>query len=190
LSGFRLSIVPFEKEVWTLAAFQAAGSKKLEEALRNLEEARIGGSRFDEIRDFIVRTQGYQTVRNVSNNVKQTNEQREKLQRFLQGKSMKIKVESEKIVKAVKKLEGIEMVLENAEDASEALNLILRRTDLLKVEDLAKLIEVKVSSFQEYKTSAVDYTMVFLLEFSFRPDMSAESKVAVIKALQEFFTKI
>ena len=103
---------------------------------------------------------------------------------------MKIKVESEKIVKAVKKLEGVEMVLENAEDAKEALSLILRRTDLLKVEDLAKLIEVKVSSFQEYKTSAVDYTMVFLLEFSFRPDMSAESKVAVIKALQEFFTKI
>ena len=58
------------------------------------------------------------------------------------------------------------------------------------MEDLAKLIEVKVSSFQEYKTSAVDYTMVFLLEFSFGPEVSAESKVAVIKALQEFFNKI
>jgi hypothetical protein len=103
---------------------------------------------------------------------------------------MKIKVESEKIVKAVKKLEGVEMVLENAEDAEEALNLILRRTDLLKVEDLGKLKEVKVSSYQEYKTSAVDYTMVFLLEFSFGPEVSAESKVAVIKALQEFFNKI
>jgi len=34
---------------------------------------------------------------------------------------MKVKVESEKIVKAVRKLEGIEMVLENAEDAKEAL---------------------------------------------------------------------
>jgi len=40
----------------------------------------------------------------------------------VRGKGMKIKVESEKIVKAVKKLEGIEMVLENAEDAKEALN--------------------------------------------------------------------
>jgi len=103
---------------------------------------------------------------------------------------MKIKVESEKIVKAVKKLEGIEMVLENAEDAREALNLILRRTDLLKGEDLGKLKEVKVSSYQEYRTSAVDYTMLFLLEFSFGPDVSSESKVAVIKALQEFFNKI
>ena len=103
---------------------------------------------------------------------------------------MKIKVESEKIVKAVKKLEGIEMVLENAEDAKEALNLILRRTGLLKPNDLGKLREVTVSSYQEYRTSAVDYTMVFLLEFSFDPDVSAELKVAFIKALQEFFNKV
>jgi hypothetical protein len=102
---------------------------------------------------------------------------------------MKIKVESAKIVKAVKKLEGIEMVLENAEDAKEALNLLLRRSDLLNLGDLGKLKEVKVSSFQEYKTSAVDYTIVFLLEFLFVPDAPAESKVAVIKALQEFFNK-
>jgi hypothetical protein len=103
---------------------------------------------------------------------------------------MKIKVESEKIVKAVKKLEGVEMVLENAEDAKEALNLILRRTDIWKSGDLGSLKDVKVSSFQEYKTSAVDYTMLFLLDFSFVPEASAESRVAVIKALQEFFNKI
>jgi hypothetical protein len=103
---------------------------------------------------------------------------------------MKIKVGSEKIVKAVKKLEGVEMVLENAEDAKVALSLILRRTDLLKEGDLGKLRDVKVSSFQEYKTSAVDYTMVFLLDFSFVPEASAESKVAVIRTLQDFFNKI
>ena len=103
---------------------------------------------------------------------------------------MKIKVGSEKIVKAVKKLEGVEMVLENAEDAKEALGLILRRTDLLKEGDLGKLRDVKVSSFQEYRTSAVDYTMVFLLDFSFVPEASAESKVAVIRTLQDFFNKI
>lgn len=103
---------------------------------------------------------------------------------------MKIKVESQKIVKAVRKLEGVEMVLENAEDAKEALNLILRRTDLLKGDDLGKLKDVKVSSYQEYKTSAVDYTTVFLLEFFFVSDASPESRVAVVKSLQEFFHKI
>ncbi|MGE5842080.1 MAG: hypothetical protein ACM335_07370 [Deltaproteobacteria bacterium] len=103
---------------------------------------------------------------------------------------MKIKVENAKIVKAVKKLEGIEMVLENADDAKEALNLVLRRADLLNVGDLSKLKEVKVSSFQEYRTSAVDYTMVFLLEFFFVPDTSVESKIIVIRAIQDFFNKI
>lgn len=103
---------------------------------------------------------------------------------------MKIKVESEKIVKAVKKLEGVEMVLENAEDAKEALNLILRRTDLLRGWEISKLKDVQVSSFQEYKTSAVDYTLVFLLDFSFAPETTAESKIGVIKALQEFFNKV
>ena len=95
---------------------------------------------------------------------------------------MKIKVESEKIVKAVRKLEGVEMVLENAEDAKEALSLILRRADLLNVGDLAKLKEVKVSSFQEYKTSAVDYAVVFLLEFFFVPDIYNKDE-AVLKEL-------
>lgn len=75
---------------------------------------------------------------------------------------MKIKVESEKIVKAVKKLDGIEIVLKNPDDAKEAINLILSKTDLFKGDDYEKLRDVKVSSFQEYKTSAVDYKMIVL----------------------------
>jgi len=103
---------------------------------------------------------------------------------------MKVKVESEKIIKAVKKLDGIEIVLENTNDAKEAINLILRKTELFKRDEYAKLKEVKVTSFQEYKTSAVDYKMVFLLEFSFENDVSLDTKVSVIKEVQEFFGKI
>jgi hypothetical protein len=103
---------------------------------------------------------------------------------------MKIKVESEKIIKAVKKLDGIELVLENPGDAKEAINLILRKTDLFKQDDYGKLRDVKVTSCQEYKTSAVDYKMIFLLEFLFDDDISLDSKAAVIKALQEFFAKV
>ena len=43
---------------------------------------------------------------------------------------MKIKVEGQKIISAVKKLDGIEIVLENLEDAREAIQLILLRTGL------------------------------------------------------------
>ena len=103
---------------------------------------------------------------------------------------MKIKVESEKIIKAVKKLHGIEMVLENENDAKEAINLVLRRTDLFKGENFAKLEKVDVSSLQEYKTSAVDYRMIFLLEFVFSANTPLDAQVDVIKDLQEFFQRV
>lgn len=103
---------------------------------------------------------------------------------------MKIKVESEKIIKAVKKLDGVEIVLENPDDAKEAINLILRKDELFQRDDFGKLKEVKVTSFQKYETSAVDYKMLFLLEFFFEDDMPLDSKVALIKDLQEFFRKV
>ncbi len=103
---------------------------------------------------------------------------------------MKVKVENEKIIKAVKKLDGIEVVLENANDAKEAINLILRKTELFKRDEYAKLKEVKVTSFQEYETSAVNYKMIFLLEFLFEEDVPLDTKVTVIKEVQEFFGKI
>ena len=103
---------------------------------------------------------------------------------------MKIKIESEKIIKAVKKLEGIEIVLENLHDAKEAIQLILDRSGLLDKHKGEKFIDVKVTAFQKYETTAVDYKMIFLLEFMFEADVSLSDKVAVIKELQDFFNKI
>ncbi len=103
---------------------------------------------------------------------------------------MKIKVESEKIIKAVKKFDGIEIVLDNPNDAKDAINLILRKTELFERDDYGKLKDVKVTSFQKYETSAVDYKMIFLLEFLFEEDTSLDTKVAVIKGFQEFFNKV
>lgn len=102
---------------------------------------------------------------------------------------MKIKVESEKIVNAVKKVDGVEIVLENAEDAKEAIDLILRKTELFKSDDYKKLKNVKVTSYQKYETSAVDYKMIFLLEFVFEENVSMDDKVDVLKKLQAFFDK-
>ena len=103
---------------------------------------------------------------------------------------MKIKVESEKIIKAVKKLDGIEIVLENADDAKEALNLILRKTGLFQREDYGKLKDVKLTSLQKYETSAVDYKMIFLLDFVFEEDVTLDTKVEILKEFQAFFSKI
>ena len=103
---------------------------------------------------------------------------------------MKIKVESEKIIEAVKKLDGIEIVLENPDDAKEAINLILRKTDLFNRDEHEKVKDVKVTSFQRYETSAVNYKMIFLLEFVFDEKISLDEKASFIKELQEFFSKI
>jgi hypothetical protein len=103
---------------------------------------------------------------------------------------MKIKVEGEKIIKAVKKLDGIEIVLENLEDAKEAINLILLRTGLFDKHKDAELKDVKVTSFQKYETTAVDYKMIFLLEFLFEDGVALDIKVSVLKELQGFFNKV
>lgn len=102
---------------------------------------------------------------------------------------MKIKVESEKIIKAVKKLNGIEIVLENAEDAREAIRLVLKKPEF-GGEQHKKLKDVVVTSLQEYKTSAVDYRMAFVLEFVFMEDAAPEERVSVIQEIQEYFGKV
>jgi hypothetical protein len=108
----------------------------------------------------------------------------------LKSRKMKIKVEGEKIVKAVKKLDGVEIVLENPHDAKEAINLVLKKTGLLETDEYSKLTDIKVSSFQNYETSAVNYKMMFLLEFLFEDDIPSETKVAALKRLQELLNKV
>lgn len=103
---------------------------------------------------------------------------------------MKITVEGGKIIKSVKKLDGIEIVLENLEDAKEAINLILMRTGLFEKDKQTDLKDVRVTSFQKYETTAVDYKMIFLLEFIFEDSIALDTKVEVIKKFQEFFRNI
>ena len=53
-----------------------------------------------------------------------------------------------------------------------------------------KVKDVKVTSFQKYETSAVNYKMIFLLEFVFDENISLDRKASFIKGLQEFFEKV
>ncbi len=103
---------------------------------------------------------------------------------------MKIKIESSKIVKALKKLNGIEVVLENASDAKEAIDLILSKNELFENKENQKLKDVKVTSLQEYESSAVDYKLMFLMEFLFEEGVPMETKIGLIKSLQELFAKL
>ena len=112
------------------------------------------------------------------------------LSKPISAEKMKIKLEGEKIIKAVKKTVGIEIVLENLDDAKEAIQIILSRSGMFEKNQAQKFKDVKVSSVQKYETTAVDYKMIFLLEFIFAPEVSLDDKVAIIKKLQDFFTKV
>lgn len=103
---------------------------------------------------------------------------------------MKINVKSEKIIKAVKKLYGIEIELETLEDAREAIDLILKKMETGGRTDYGKLREIGVTSLRRYETSAVDYKMAFLLTFIFQEDASLDTRIAVIKDFQDFFEKL
>ena len=81
-------------------------------------------------------------------------------------------------------------MVENTEDAKEAINLILRKTELFDKNHLGKLNDFKVTAFQKYETSAVNYKIIFLLEFLFEEDTSLDTKVSMIKGIQEFFEKV
>ncbi len=103
---------------------------------------------------------------------------------------MKIKVKSEKIIKAVEKLYGIKIELETPGDAREAIELILSRMGSKGMIDYKQLKEIEVKASQHYETSSVDYEMTFLLLFSFEEGVALEKKVAVLKDFQEFFSKV
>jgi hypothetical protein len=47
-----------------------------------------------------------------------------------------------------------------------------------------------VTAYQKYETTAVDYKMVYLLEFAFEEGSPLNERVDLIKDLQEFFSKV
>lgn len=102
---------------------------------------------------------------------------------------MKIRLEREKIIQAVKKLAGIELVLQDESDGKEAIELVLGRSELRNNPFFPKLNEVRVTLTQEYKTSAVDYRVLFLLEFLFEEGISLEEKASFIEAFQDYFNR-
>lgn len=101
---------------------------------------------------------------------------------------MKIEVEGEKIVQAVKKSSGIEIVLETADDAREAIDLILSKSDFFR-KDSRLLKDMKVTAFQRYETSAVNYKKVYLLDFIFRDEVALDDRVEAVREFQEYLEK-
>ena len=109
---------------------------------------------------------------------------------LLGGEIMRIKVRDEKIAKAIKKLEGIDIVLKGVEDAKKALRLILRRTEISKTPDYAGLKDVAVTQVIESRTSAVENLISYEIEFVLTDDRYTDMEIGLIKELQSLFEKL
>jgi hypothetical protein len=102
---------------------------------------------------------------------------------------MRIKVRDEKIIKAIKKLEGIDIILKTIEDAKRAMRLILRKTEISGTKDFEGLKDIAITQVVEHVTSAVEYQTYYEVEFILTDDHFFAMEIALIKELQAMFDK-
>jgi len=103
---------------------------------------------------------------------------------------MRIRVRDEKITKAIKKLEGVDIILKTVEDAKKAMRLILRKTEISHTKDYEGLKDIAITQVVEHMTSAVEYQTYYEVEFILTDDRFMEMEIALIKELQATFAKI
>jgi hypothetical protein len=103
---------------------------------------------------------------------------------------MRIKVRDEKIIKAIKKLEGIDIILKNVEDAQKAMHLILHKTEISRTKDFEGIKDIAVTQVVEHATSAVEYQTYYEIEFILTDERFIDMEVTLIKELQTMFEKL
>jgi len=102
---------------------------------------------------------------------------------------MKIKIKDEKIIKAIKAIEGIDIILKTAEDAKQSMYLILRKTETSRTKDYEGLKDIAITRSVEHVTSAVEYFTYYEVEFILTDNRFLEMEIALIKELQAIFEK-
>ena len=103
---------------------------------------------------------------------------------------MKIRVRDEKIIKAIKNVEGIDIVPKSVEDAKKAMQLILRKTETSRTKDYEGLREIAITRVVEHTTSAVEYQTYYEVEFVLTDERFIDMEIALIKELQTMFEKL
>jgi hypothetical protein len=116
--------------------------------------------------------------------------------RFLQrkkylhkGGTMRIKIQDEKITRAIKKFEGIDVIIKTAEDARKAMHLILHRTEVSHSKDYEGLKDIVITQVVEHDTTAIEYKTYYEIEFILTDDRFIDMEIALIKELQAMFGK-
>ncbi len=103
---------------------------------------------------------------------------------------MRIKVQDEKIVRAIKKLEGIDIIIKTVEDAKKAMRLILRKTETSRSKDYEGLKDMSITQVVEHDaTSAIQYRTYYEIQFTLADDRFTDMEITLIKELQGMFEK-
>jgi len=100
---------------------------------------------------------------------------------------MKIKVSEDELTSAIKKLIGIEIILDTVDEARKALGLILDKTEASKRGDYSGIKDIKISQKVEHTTTAVEYRNVYIIEFEVEDDSYLPMEIALIHELQRIF---
>jgi hypothetical protein len=103
---------------------------------------------------------------------------------------MRIKVRDEKIKKAIKRLQGIDIILKNVEDAKKAMRLILNKTEISKTKDYEGLKEMIMTQVVEHPTSAVESHIYYEIEFVLNEERYTGMEIELIRELQGLFEKL
>jgi len=103
---------------------------------------------------------------------------------------MRIKVRDEKLIRAIKKLVGVDIIFKNVEDAKKAMGLILQRTEIAKSKDYEGLKEIRMTQVVEHLTSAMESHIYYEIEFVLTDDRHLDMEIALIKELQGLFEKL
>ena len=103
---------------------------------------------------------------------------------------MRIKERDEKLIRAIKKLVGIDIIFKNVEEAKKAMTLILHRTEIAKSKECEGLKEIRMTQVVEHPTSAVESHIYYEIEFVLSDDRYLDMEIALIKELQGLFEKL
>jgi hypothetical protein len=101
---------------------------------------------------------------------------------------MKIKVFEDQFTRAIKRLIGIDIIVDNVEEARKALKLILERSEVSKRDDFKGLKDIKIHQTVEHTSTAMEHRTAFVLEFILEDESYLPMEIELIKELQKIFS--
>jgi hypothetical protein len=100
---------------------------------------------------------------------------------------MRIKVAEDRLVRALKELEGVDVLVKSADEARKVLELIIRHTEVARRGDFRGAVDFNITESLEYPTTSVEYKRYYEIEFLSKDDAGIDVEIELIRELQRMF---